>query len=693
MDEGMWLLDSIGKLPFSDMRKSGLELSPEQIYSTKGPSLKDAVVLLGGGTGSFVSAEGLIVTNHHVAFGAIQALTSLQNDYLWDGFWAKTHAEELPTSYTAQIVREVRDVTVDVLGAVSDTMSPEQRAKAIQVQSLEIERVAKGTSDFNCRVSETFGGLKYHLYTYEALNDIRLVYAPPSSIGNFGGEVDNWMWPRHTGDFSFVRAYVAPDGKAAKYSKDNIPYTPKKFLPISTRGYDEGSFVMVMGFPGRTFRYREAAGVQLASEETLPTTIDLYKPRIDIIEHAGQQNREIQIMYASKLRGIANSYKNYLATLEGIRRADLLRLKRREEENFGAYIRSRPDRARKLGSLLPDLEAANAVLRTVNRKSILLTNLVSAVDLLGLARRFKAYALAFTAEGPPEKETTQLRDAMSSVFRNLDLNVDKQLLTALILKSADYPPEHQLEAFRQIYTSHTGAAREETVRDYVDELYEHSLLATREGCEKMMLRDDNDILDDPFVRLATLIDEEQSPLTAKLNRVNTVLAQLRRQFIEAWIAWKNEPLLYPDANRTIRLTYGEIKPLTPRDGVDYRSFTTLGGVIEKDRGAVPFFVPPRIKELWQARDFGRYADTRIHDVPVAFISNLDITGGNSGSPVLNGKGELVGCAFDGNWEGVVGDYYFQEQYNRTISVDARYILFVLDKFSGAENILKELVIR
>jgi hypothetical protein len=693
LDEGMWLLDSINKLPLVDMKKSGLELSPEQIYSVHEPSLKDAIILLGGGTGSFVSAEGLIITNHHVAFGAIQSLSSLENDYLKNGFWARNHGEELPTSYTAQIVNEVRDVTPDVLSAVNDTMNTEQRTKAIQARSLDIERSARGTSDLTCRISETFNGLKYYLYTYHTLNDVRLVYAPPGSIGNYGGEVDNWMWPRHTGDFSFMRAYVGPDGKPAKYSKDNVPFTPKKFLTISTRGYHDGSFVMLMGFPGRTFRYREAAAVQLAGEETLPTTISLYKARIDVIENAGNRDRSIQIKYASKIRGIANSYKNYLATLAGMHHAGLLSMKRHEEENFAGYLNANPDLKKKYGTLLSDLEAANAELRTINRKSILLSNLVSGVDLLSLARKFRAYALSFTADGPPEKEKTQLKESIASSFKNLDLHVDSDLLSALILKSADFPADQQLETFLAVYKSRTGIEREHAIEEYVTDLYQRSHFGSREECEKMMERDADDILDDPCVHLATAIEEEQAPVTARLNTINASLASLRRQFVQAWLGWKKGSLLYPDANRTIRLTYGAVMPLSPRDAVAYRSYTTLGGVIEKEQDGDPFVVPPRLKELWQKKDFGRYAEPKSNDVPVAFLSDLDITGGNSGSPVINGRGELIGCAFDGNWEGVVGDYYFQEEYNRTISVDVRYVLFLLDRFSGAENILRELVIQ
>jgi hypothetical protein len=698
MDEGMWLLDSIQKLPFVEMKKHGLDLTPEQLYSSTGPSLKDAIVRLGGGTSSFVSAEGLLVTNHHVAFGGIQALSSVQDDYLKNGFWAKTKAEELSTSYSAQMVVGMKDVTTDILSVLSDTMSAETRASAIQSKSAELEKAAKGTSEFTCRVSELYSGLKFYLFTYQVFSDIRLVYAPPSAIGNYGGEIDNWMWPRHTGDFSLMRVYVAPDGKSARYSKDNVPYKPKVFLPISSQGYAEGSFAMIIGFPGRTFRYREAAAVQIARDESLPLTVDLYKTRIDIIEAAGKKDRAIEIKYASRVRGLANTYKNFLGTLEGMKRAELLAKKRNEELKFSSYLAASAELSRKYGSLLGEMEKASVELRTFNRKSILLANLNAGIDLLRLSGRLKTYAGLYRDSAgvsltPTARERDAAREFIGSVFKNFDVTVDRQTLYALILKGADMPVDQQLPAFREITGPRTGAEREKRVREFVEDLYDETVLTTPAGCEKLLAKGAEAIGEDAFLLFAAKIDAEQTPITGKTLKFTTKIASLRARFIEAWLGWKKGELVYPDANSTIRYTYGTVKPYSPRDGVDYRFYTTLTGVMEKAQSEEPFIVPAKLKELWMKKDYGRYADPKTGDVHVAFLANLDITGGNSGSPIINGKGELIGCAFDGNWEAVVGDYYFQDQYNRTISVDARYILFVLDKYSGAENILKELLIK
>ena len=699
MEEGMWMLDSLGKLPIADMKKTGLELTPEQIYSQNGPSLKDAVILLGGGTASFISSEGLILTNHHVAFSGIQSLSSVEDDYLKNGFWAKTRSEELSTTYSAQLVVGMKDVTKDILSAVSDTMTPEERAKAIQTKSQQLEKEAKGSGENSCRVSEIYSGLNYYLFTYQPINDIRLVYAPPSAIGNFGGEVDNWIWPRHTGDFSLMRAYVAPDGKAAKYSNENVPYKPKVFLPISTHGYSEGSFAMIMGFPGRTFRYREASAVEVQRDVTLPTTIDLYKTRMNIIENACGKDRAVEIKYASRVRGLANTYKNYLGTLEGMRHSDLLTLKRSEELEFGRYLHSTPELSAKYGTLLDELAKADGELRSITMKQVLLMNLSGGTDVLRIANRFRSYAASFPVDSlgnnaahGTDKDQASLREFIVSTFKNFDAGVDRQTLVALILKSSEMPADQQVAPFRKIVGDRTGSGREEKVREFVDELYRETALATRQGCEEEMGSDAGSIGDDPFVRFAASIDADQAPVTAKSSRINATLTRLRAKFIEAWLGWKKNSLVYPDANRTLRFTYGKVESFTPRDAVRYDYCTTLAGVVEKEQPEDPFIVPAKLKDLWAKKDFGRYADPKHGDVPVAFIADMDITGGNSGSPVLNGRGELIGCAFDGNWEAVVGDYLFQEQYNRTISVDARYVLFVLDKFSGAENILKELVI-
>lgn len=698
-DEGMWLLDSVEKLPLSTFRGKGLELSPAEIYSTGGPSLKDAIVLLPGGTGGFISSQGLIVTNHHIAFAGIQELSSVQEDYLKNGFLAQTKSNELSTSYTAETVVSMKEITAEVLTAVNDTMSPDRRAKAIRNRMTELQNSASEQDGLTYRASELYNGVKYYLFGFEVLKDVRLVYAPPGSIGNYGGEVDNWTWPRHTGDFALMRAYVGPDGKAAPYAPDNIPYTPRVFFPVSSRGAVEGHIAIVMGFPGTTVRYRELDAVILAQEETLPMTVDLNKLRMDVIEEFGRNDRAVEIKYASKLRRLANFYKKNIGVLEGMKRSGFVDLKKKETEELKLYIANTPQLFERYGDVIPAMQAATREYRRINKKNLLLSNVRQGVELFGLANRFIGYA-----ENPPkdslgkvipytDKERKSLREFIGTMFKDHDSRVDREMLVRMILKSASLPEADRILHFDKIVGSRTGSGREQRVREYVDDLYRETMLTSPDRCEKLLRMDSDDILDDPFVRLARAVATEQEPVTAKVTAYSTTIGQLRAKYVAALLAWRNSPVSYPDANRTLRFTYGLVESLAPRDAVVYAAFTTLGGLIEKETGEDPFDVPPRLKQLWEQKDFGKYADHTLGDVPVAFIANLDITGGNSGSPVINGKGELIGCAFDGNWEAVVGDYLFQHRYNRSINVDSRYMLFVLDKFAGASHIIQELDIR
>jgi hypothetical protein len=700
LEEGMWLLDAVEKLPLAKYRNHGLELTPQQIYNPNGTSLKDAIVLLPGGTGGFVSNQGLIVTNHHIAFSGIQSLSSVHDDYLKNGFLARTRDEELSTSYTAEIVASMEDVTAEVMAAVRDTMTADQKASAVQTALKEIgERARSTNAELTYRTSTFYNGVKYYLFGYEVLRDVRLVFAPPSSIGNFGGEVDNWTWPRHTGDFALVRAYVSPQGKPAPYSRENIPYKPKMFLPLSSRGAVEGTFAMVMGFPGRTFRYQDLSSIRLAHDETLPALIDLYKTRVNIMEQFGKDDREVQIKYAYKLRRLANSFKNYEGVLEGMRRASFLEVKRKEADALEAFIQSSPELKKKYGSLLTDMQTATEDLHRVNRKNLMFANLTGAVELIAIANRFRGYA-----ENPPvdslgkvrkysEVERAPMRDYIATAFKDLDIRVDMEMLVAMMLKNVRMREDQQIEYLRKITGQRSPAEMERRAREFANDLYEDSKLTSVAKCERLLLQDTDDILDDPFVKFAVKIAEEQGPIAGQVSGVNTTISRLRTAFTEVLLKFKSDPVVYPDANRTLRMTYGRVEPLEPRDAVHLSYITSLRGVMEKETGEEPFVVPSKLKELWEKKDFGKYYDATLGDVPVAFIAKLDITGGNSGSPVINGRGELIGCAFDGNWEAVVGDYYFQDKYNRSINVDSRYMLFILDKFAGAENIMKELVVR
>lgn len=698
-DEGMWLLDAIKKLPLAEMQRHGLVLTPEQIYNANGSSLKDAIVLLGGGTASFISREGLIITNHHVAFSAIQELSSVQEDYLEKGFLARTRAEELSTPYTAQVVESMTDVTEKVLTG-TDTIPPfADRFRTIHARIKEVEDSVADKPGRTSRVVAMYEGLKYYLFTYLRLLDVRLVYAPPSSIGNFGGEVDNWEWPRHTGDFSIMRVYVGPDSVPAKYSKENIPFAPKKFLPISTHGCPDSSFAMILGFPGRTYRYRDAAEIAVATDVTLPLTCNLYKTRIDVITAAMEKDRSTAIKYASAVRRIQNAYKKYLGMIEGMKRSDVLASRTSEERELSAYISSHSGLNGKYASLLPSLKNECADLGTIERKDLLFGNIVAGVNLIRVANRFASLAGGHFTDSlgktidPPEPQRKSAEDFAASVLKDTDPGVDKEILAALLNDAVKIAGADRPVFVSDIVGTRTGTDAKHRIEDFVNDLYDGTSLATIEGCKELIEKSPRKILKDDLVDFAAKIAGEREPTQLKAQTINKSLDTLREQYVAVWMAWKHPHPTYPDANRTLRLTYGKVVSLSPRDAVHYSFETSLAGVIEKESDESPFIVPEKLKSLWQAGDFGRYKDQALNDIPVNFLTDDDITGGNSGSPVINGKGELIGCAFDGNWDGIVGDYLFQEKYDRTISVDARYVLFILDKYAGAKNLLNEMEIR
>ncbi len=698
-DEGEWLLTQLSKLPWKNMEKTGLHLTPSQIFDTSATSLSRAIVLLPGGTGSYVSKDGLIITNHHIAFAGIQSVSSVQDDYLKNGFYAATKDQELslPT-YTAEIVTATTDVTSEVLSVVSDTMSDAKRAEAIRVKIREMETSLRkdAPEDVQFRISELYNGLQYLLFKFSVCRDVRLVYAPPASIGNYGGEVDNWMWPRHTGDFSFLRAYVGPDGKHTTYAKENVPYHPSVFLPISKKPLEENSFAMIMGFPGRTFRYRTGTEVKLAKEELLPLQMKIFKEKMTIMERAGKNDRATELKYATTYRRFANTEKNIEGTLEGMRHADILTERADREKAFMDFVNADPQRKQRYGNVLAQIASTYDRYKTFDQKQVVLGLLLSTVDMVRLSAGMNELAASFAKDStgkdaPNPRNVAEMKRVIGNTYKNFALTVDKEFFTALLEDALELPAGQKIEPVEHQFRGVSADERPKKIREFVDEFAKHTKLADEEGAMKMLNESAGDIRDDEGVKFAGALQSENVSVMPMFNEVNSTMNVLRARLIEAWKLWKGDNL-YPDANRTLRLTYGTVKPYIPRDAVQYDYVTTLGGVIEKETTEDPFIVPPKLHDLWAKKDFGPYEDPRKHDVPVAFIADLDITGGNSGSPAINGDGELIGVAFDGNWEAVVGDYIFQDPINRAISVDSRYVLFILDKFSNAQNILSELVI-
>ncbi len=698
-EEGEWMPTQLNKLSWTQLQQLGLLLTPDEIYNPNAPSIEDAIVLLGGGTGSFISNDGLMVTNHHVAVGAVQSVSSVTQDYLKDGFYAETREKEISIpSYNASIVVDMTEVTNDVLAAVTEGMTPDERTKAIRAKSTELEKAAKGTTDYTCRVVDFFYGVKYFLIKTEVLKDVRLVCAPPVSIGTFGGDDDNWMWPRHTGDFAFMRAYVSPDGKPAAYSKDNVPYHPRKFLPISTQGFQEGSFAMLLGFSGRTFRYRTSTEIQMQVEETLPFLVDLTKMQIDIINEARKKDHAVSIKYHSRVQSISNGWKNRAGSLLGIKSADVLNIRKTEEKQFTQFLMTQPELQKKYGNVINDIEAAYKDLRQFNKKLQMLTVGMNVSDMVRIGNEFRQVLKAFAKDSVsgdmkiPEARLAELQKSFTNIHKNFDVNVDKVLLSAMMKVAAGLPEGQKINAIQRVTGSKTGEALDRAIKEFVDELYDDTKLTTLAGCEKLSGKDADDIEDDPFVQFSIALDKDLSPLTDSSAAFNARTGLLRTKFMEGWMKYKNTEI-YPDANRTLRFTYGQVKSYDARDAVHYGYATTLTGMMQKETGADPFIVPEKLKSLWKNKDFGQYVDPKLNDVPIAFVATLDITGGNSGSPMINGKGDLIGLAFDGNWEGMANDYFYQPEVNRTIGCDARFVLFYLDKYLGAQNLLKEMILK
>ncbi len=704
-DEGMWLPGSIDKLPLSQLKKRGFELKPEDVYSTTQASLKDAIVQISiGGTGSFVSPDGLILTNHHVAFGAVTRASSSEKNYIANGFLAGSRGEEIPAQgYTISITQEYRDVTSEVLAGVSPEMNPAERARAITAKQQEIQRTALNGREklgYRAQVVEATSGYQYFLYTYLTLRDVRLVYAPPKSIGYFGGDPDNFEWPRHCGDFAFLRAYVGADGNPAAFNRENVPFKPKKFLPLNAGGIGEGNFTMVMGYPGSTFRYRESYSVEYRQNIQMPDQIKTLRQQIDLLTKLGEKNPALKIRFAEQIFGISNTLKNFEGTVLGLKRMNLVEKKRAEEAAFTKWVESDPARKAKYGDILPQIAELYRDLNSFSLKQSVINNLLNAGDLVNALQY--AYARAVDREKPAGERSPQFSDAnagrimgqISAGWSEREPESEIGLLTGALKGAGKLPADQKLPFIESLFEGKSGDARTEAENEFARRAIVDSRFKSIDEFKKTLEMNAADMRgsDDPLLKLVALSFDALEPLNARIGRFNNSITQLRPKLIAGMIEMKNG-LYYPDANFTLRFTYGEVKGYAPRDAVTYHFQTSLSGVIAKDTGEEPFDVPEGLKELHRRKDFGSYLDPKLKDVPVAFLSTNDITGGNSGSPVMNGRGEVIGLAFDGNFEGLGGDYAFDPASNRTISVDIRYVLFLTEKFAGAGYLFNEMQIK
>ncbi len=695
-DEGMWPLGEIHRL---NLPSKGLQIPVDVIYNPKGVSLVDGICNIGGCTGFFVSPEGLILTNHHCAFGAIQEASTPQNNYLENGFLAKTRGDEVPAKgQTVRITESYRDVSSDVLSAVQPGMDPGLRTKAIEkrIKEIVLDTEAKNSGK-RAEVAEMFIGKSYVLFIYTYLKDVRLVYAPPRSIGEYGGETDNWNWPRHTGDFSFFRAYVAPDGSPAEYSTGNIPYNPRTHLKVAPAGVSDGDLVFVLGYPGRTFRHRTASYLDYEHRVRMPATVEWYGWQIEKMQAAGKTDPDAALKLAPRIKSLSNTFKNNQGKLVGIRRTEMLTAKRQEEKQLSDFIQADAGRKAKYGTVLEEIGKVYSEMESVSGRELLLQFLTRSPDAIRVA--FTAYEAARERQKPDveressymERNWKQTSSRLLLSLRNFHRGVDESILKELLVRAAKLPANQGISAVDAILKDGEPAAAADR---FLNEAYRGTRIQDQTFVEELLARKPDDFarVDDPFVRLAVaLFPEMQAMKDAEkrregdLNRLYALYLDVKKDFLGGEFI--------PDANSTLRLTYGHIKGYEPRDAVFMQPITTLSGVIEKHTGEEPFDAPEALIELHRKKDFGPFAPANLGDVPVTILYDTDTTGGNSGSPVFNARGELVGVNFDRVWEATINDYGWSPAYSRSVAVDIRYVLWVALKLGGAEHLLKEMGVK
>jgi hypothetical protein len=695
-DEGMWLPLFIQRLNYVDMQKEGLHLTAEEIYSINHSSLKDAIIMFGGGcTGEIVSPNGLIFTNHHCGYGSIQSHSTVDHDYLSNGFWASRYDEELPTpGLTARFLVNIKDVTGAVLAGVKDNMADSLRVKKIKENSKNIEASNTKGTQYEARTVSFFNGNEYYLFLYEVYKDVRLVGAPPSSIGKFGADTDNWMWPRHTGDFSVFRVYANRENKPAEYAADNVPMKSKQFLPISIKEKKIGDFAMIMGYPGSTDRYATSYTINWALEKNNPMVVKIRTKKLDILREDMAADAEVRIKYASKYAGSANYWKFFIGQNKGLKRLAVFDRKRETEEQFVKWFNQDRERSVKYRDALYNISTAYA---TINKYEAAVRYnseaIVRGCEIIAFSRNFDKLAAELAKPEPDRQALQSLKEqateASEKYFKNYNMATDVKMLAAMLqLYYDDVPKKMQPAYLEDIHKKYKG-----NFEVYANIVFGKTIFSSKQKVDiflsnpklKALQKDPVWPLQTAFAANALLIDSLVKPS-------NELLAKGRRLFVKGLREMQNNRNFYPDANSTMRVTYGKVLDYSPADAVEYNYVTTLEGLMAKeDPSSWEFVVPEKLKQLYKAKDFGRYGENGT--MVVAFLTNNDITGGNSGSPVLNGNGELTGLAFDGNWEAMSGNYAFEPQLQRTICVDIRYVLFVIEKYAGATNLIKELDIR
>lgn len=687
--EGMWLPLFLKSLNESDMKSMGLKLSAEEIYSVNQSSLKDAIVSFGGFcTGEIISDRGLILTNHHCGYGRIQSHSSVENDYLTDGYWAKSLDEELTNpGLTATFIVEMRDVTSAVLENLEERLSVDQREQIIKKRMDSISRSAAEDSHYEAYIRPFFYGNEYYMFITETFKDVRLVGAPPSSIGKFGGDTDNWMWPRHTGDFSIFRIYADSNNLPAEYSEDNIPYRPRHHLPISLDGVKENDFTMVYGFPGRTQEYLTSFAIEQIKEVINPAQIDIREKTLEILDKHMSKSDEVRIKYASKYASVSNYWKKWIGENRGLERTNAIEMKKQLEEAFENSIEGVEEYA----SLMEEFEKHYELIEPYAlARSYFIEIPYRKIELIGLARSFEEVVDRLNKEEEVEDaEFDKLKEKLNKFYKDFDHSTDREVATLLVQRYKDDMAAEFIPEFINVED-------EEKLASKIESMYERSSFAHKAELEGWLesrdLKKLKNLKEDPaFELMVQFWEVYRNQISPEYSAINKEIDSLSSIYIRGLRKYVPDRY-YPDANSTLRLAYGKVEGFQPEDGVSYSFYTTTKGIIEKyDPSSPDFDLPDRLVELIQNENYGEYQDVEGY-MPVCFIASNHTSGGNSGSPLLNGKGELLGLNFDRNWEGTMSDINYDIRLCRNISVDIRYVLFVVDKFAEAEHIMSELTI-
>jgi hypothetical protein len=690
--EGMWLPILLKKYNIEEMQKMGFKLTAEDIYDINKASMKDAVVIFGGGcTGELISDKGLLITNHHCGYRQIQAHSSLENDYLTNGFWAMSQKEELPNpGLSVKFLVRMADVTAEAMEGITDD-SKEQ--KELKKNIKEIEKAAEKDNGYKAIVKPIFNGNQYFLFVYEEYKDVRLVGAPPSAIGKFGGDTDNWMWPRHTGDFSLFRIYADKDGKPAEYSPNNVPLKPKKFFPISMKGVKTNDFTMVFGYPGSTARYLPSQAVDRIMNVSDPDKVAIRTLKLKLMNEDMEADRGVRIQYAAKNASTSNAWKKWQGEIKGLKRLNAVERKLNQEKAFKAWMEQDPARQKTYGEVLPQFEELYKALKPYSKAYDYYSEIIyRGTDIFSIARTVdRLIKRSFNYDAAKrQKAADALKASIDKHFKDYNQPTDEKIFTELLKvygKEVDciFQPEFFCKNYAKLESG-----------KFTKKIYRKSILTSKTKLNALL----NDFTPanakklekDPIIRLyREFVDAFTVKVWPNHAKISTKIGAVQKLYMKALMEMNKAKALYPDANFTLRVAYGKVEGYQPKDGVTYKHFTTLDGIIAKDNPEIyDYNVPQRLKELYKSKDYGQYADPSDGKVHTCFVASNHTTGGNSGSPVVNAEGHLIGVNFDRCWEGTMSDIMFDPERCRNIVLDIRYALFLIDKFAGAGYLLDEM---